>query len=60
MKVDELIHTWIDEKRFCAIGTLRSIRISRLAKIPTLNRDLLRVRNDNYLSCTEGFESHSL
>jgi hypothetical protein len=30
------------EKRFYTRGTLRSIRISRLAKIPTLYRDWLR------------------
>ena len=38
-------------KRFYTRGTTRSIKISRLAKIPNLYRDWLR---DNYLSCTEG------
>ena len=30
------------QKKFCTRGTLRSRRISRLAKLPTLYRDLLR------------------
>ena len=33
------------QKRFYTRGTLRSIRISLLAKIPTLHRDWLRSSN---------------
>ena len=43
------------KKRFYTRGTLRGIRISRLAKIPTLYRDWLRSLNYycDYLSCIE-------
>ena len=48
-----------NQKRFYNRGTLRGIRISRWAKIPTLYRDWLRSFNrkrGNYLSRIDGKE----
>ena len=37
---------WSQQKRFYTRGTLRSIRISQLTKIPTLYRDWLSSLNE--------------
>ena len=46
LKVSDRINLlWFQKKRFDTRGTLRGIRISRLAKIPTIYRDWLRSLN---------------